>query len=85
MAKIHTIQDISMRYIDEEGNTQVAFIPKYSYIEVTEEMAIFFCDEDIEQMSIAEQKMHRRTKKAVRTGFFSMNNLTKPHLDYTFL
>lgn len=84
MAKIRTIQDINMRAL-VNGETQVVFIPKDSFISVTETMAIYFCNEDIETMPISEQKLHHRPKHAVRTGFFSMDNLTKTHEDYTFL
>lgn len=84
MAKIRTIRDINMRAL-VNGETQVIFIPKDSFISVTESMAIYFCNEDIEAMPISEQKLHRRAKHAVRTGFFSVDNLTKPHEDYTYL
>jgi hypothetical protein len=85
MAKIRTIEDINMRYVDEQGNTQVATIAKDSFIDVSESTAVYLCNEDVQQMSASEQKLNSRRKKAVRTGFFSMDNLTKPHADYTFL
>ena len=85
MAKIRTIAPINIRYLDSEGKSKVASISKDSYIEVTEQKAIYFCNEDIEVLSLTEQRQNRRAKKAVRTGFFSMDNLTKPHEDYTFL
>ena len=78
MAKIRAIDEINVRYVDGNGNTQVAIIPKGSFIEVTEENAVHFCNEDI-------VGVNERVKKAVRTGFFSVDNLTKPHQDYTFL
>ena len=74
MSKIKTILDINMR-----ANSQVIIIPKDSYVEVTEEMAVYFCNEDIEQMPLKEQKKHKRIKKAVRT---KAEDLLKSHLDH---
>lgn len=84
MAKIHTIEDINIRAL-VDGETQVISIPKGSLIEVTEQMAVYFCNEDIEALTVSEQKLHRRVQKAERTGFFTSDNLLKTHEDYTFL
>lgn len=80
MAKIRTIKEINFR-----NNGEAVVIPADSFIEVTEAMAIYLCNEDIEALSVSEQRQNMRIKKAVRTGFFSMDNLTKTHEDYTFL
>jgi len=84
MAKIRTIEDINMRVLIDGVNT-IVDIPKDSFIKVSEEMAVYFCNEDIEQLSAKEQVEHKRIKHAVRTGTFSLDNLTKEHLDYTHL
>ncbi len=84
MAKIRTIEDINARVL-VNGETQVIYIPKDSFISVTEEKAIYFCNEDVEALTIAEQRENSRIKKAVRTGFFSVDNLTKTHLDYMYI
>lgn len=76
MAKLRTILDIRIQH--ESGNY---LISKDSYINVSEELAVFLCDEDL----IINEIIGCRTKKAVRTGFFSLDNLSKPHEDYTFL
>lgn len=77
MAKIKTIVNIDLR-----ANNQVLQIPKGSYIEVSEEMAVYWCNEDINQLSIDEQKKNTRSKKANRTN---EENLSKTHIDYTFI
>ncbi len=84
MAKIRTIKDINMR-AKVNSETQVIIIPKDSFIKVTEEMAVYLCNEDIENLSYDERKKHKRIKHAVRTGTFSVDNLTKTHEDYTYL
>ena len=67
MAKIKITQDINMR-----TKTEIIDIPKNSYVEVTEDMAIYFCKEDA-------GNENRRMKKAIRTTEDELNEI---HLDY---
>lgn len=73
MAKIRTLIDLNVRTKDN-----CIIIPKGSFISVSDDMAIYFCNEGLPPDYI-------RLKKAVRTGFFNLDNLTKTHVDYTFL
>lgn len=68
MAKIKTFSDINIR-----SNEQVIIIPKGSFIIVSEEMAIYFCNEEIK---------NTRAKKANRTEESEQN---EPHVDHTSL
>lgn len=70
MAKLTTTKDINIR-----NSESVIFIPEGSYINVTEEMAIYLTDEDI-----LEDETTSRVKKAVRS-----NNLLMTYVDYTYL
>jgi hypothetical protein len=81
MAKIKTIKDINTRYIDSEGKTKIAIIDSGSFIEVSEEMATYWCNEDIELLSPDERKKNTRLKKAIRTE--NDDDKLKPHMDYT--
>ena len=69
MAKIRTITDINFG--------KGIIIPKESFISVREELAVYLCNED--------ENKNKRTQHSVRTGTFSLDNLTKEHLDYTYL
>ncbi len=75
MAKIKTITDINLR-----TPTQVVIVEKDKYMEVSEEIAIYFCREDIKALSLDKQKENRRPKHAIRTPIDEQNN---PHEDYT--
>lgn len=77
MAKIKLIKDIDIR--TPQGRT---YIEIGSYIDVTEPNAVYFCNEDIEALSLEAQKQHRRIKHAVRTPTEEQVN---PHQDYTGL
>ncbi len=74
MAKIKTITDINLR-----TPTQVVIVEKDKYMEVSEEIAIYFCREDIEALSLDKQKENRRPKHSIRTPIDEQNN---PHEDY---
>lgn len=77
MAKIKTITDVNLR-----SNGQIAIIDPGTYIEVTESMAVYLCNEDIEQLSLDEQKRNSRVKHAIRTPLEEEINV---HVDYTHL
>lgn len=78
MAKIKTTRNINIR-----ANSQVIEIESNVFIEVSEEMAIYFCNEDIEAMSIEAQKQHRRLKKAIRAT--EQEETAEIFIDYTFI
>ena len=69
MANIKTILEINLR-----ANSDVIVIPKDTFIEVTEDMAVYFCNEDATKQT--------RAKKARRT---ETNELNEVHLDYTYI
>lgn len=80
MAKIRMIKDHQI--ISVNG---IANLKKDDLIDVTEDMAKYLCNEDLDTASINAGVKQVRPQKAVRTGFFSIDNLTKPHTDYTWL
>lgn len=75
MAKIKTIKEISLR-----TSNQVVIIPLDTLAEVSEEMAVYFCNEDIDLLPLSEQKKNSRLKHATRTPVGEQGN---PHQDFT--
>lgn len=77
MSKIKFIHEANIR----NGN-ELIFINIDDYIEVSESMAVYFCNEDVEALSLKEQREHRRIKHSIRTPTEEQSN---PHQDYTHL